>query len=281
MTKKITYKNNTKSTIWNEKDGVVYITFPKLTQAGVVHGMSTRLGGVSEDFLGAMNLSYSRGDIKEHVDENHRRFAKTLGYDETKLVFSDQVHLTNIYQVTEQDAGKGIIKTSDIKEIDGLMTNVSGIPMITFYADCVPLLFFDPVNKVIAMAHSGWKGTVARIGAKMLKAMEDAYGTKPENVIGAIAPSICQNCYEVSADVADAFLEAFGKEAYESFTIDKGNDKYQLDLQKACEYYLLEAGMKKDNLDVTDICTCCNPDVLFSHRASKGMRGNLGVVMVL
>ncbi len=279
--KMIQYKNNTKSTIWNESNGVEYITFPKLVKAGVTHGMSTRLGGVSEGYLGKMNLSYTRGDNREFVDENHRRFAQALGYDATKLVFSDQVHLTNIHEATHKDAGKGIVKASDIREIDGLMTNEKGLPLITFYADCVPILFYDPVHEVIAMAHSGWKGTVAKIGAKMLSRMHEAYGTMPEDVIGAIAPSICQDCYEVSEDVIDAFREAFGRETVKAFVIAKDNNKYQLDLQKACEHYLLEAGMKKENLDITDICTCCNPELLFSHRASKGMRGNLGVVMVL
>lgn len=281
MMNKITYINNNHSTIWNEDNGVCYITFPKLKAAGVVHGMSTRLGGVSKDYLGAMNLSYSRGDDKAHVDENHRIFAATLGYDESKLVFSDQVHLTRIHKVTGADCGKGITRESDIKEIDGLMTNEVGVPMITFYADCVPLLFYDPVCQVVAMAHSGWKGTVAKIGKVMLEAMAKEYGTKPEHVICAIGPSICQACYEVSEDVIVAFCESFGQDVAKDFYISKPNNKYQLDLHKACRYVLLEAGILPEHLDVTDICTCCNHEVLFSHRASNGMRGNLGVVMML
>ncbi len=281
MAQQIVYKNNAKSTIWNEKNGVGYITFPGLVKAGVLHGMSTRQGGVSEGYLGTMNLSYSRGDEKAHIDENHRRFAAALGYDEKRLVFSDQVHLTNIRRVTAADCGKGIIVPSDIRETDGLMTNEKNVPIITFYADCVPLLLYDPVHKVIAMAHSGWKGTVARIGKKLLEAMKDAYGTKPEAVIGAIAPSICQNCYEVSEDVAQAFLKEFGEKDFEQIAVSKGNGKYLLDLQRACYLVLTEAGMTENHIDVTDICTCCNPDLLFSHRASKGLRGNLAVVMML
>lgn len=278
---KLVYKNDTHSTIWNEKNGVGYITFPKLTRAGVLHGMSTRLGGVSEGYLGTMNLSYSRGDKREHVDENHKIFAKTLGYDEKRLVFSDQVHQTVFRRVTEADCGKGILTPSDIRETDGLMTNVKQVPMITFYADCVPLLFYDPVHEAIAMAHSGWKGTVARIGKKALEEMHHAYQTRPEDVIAAIAPSICQSCYEVSRDVAEAFRAEFGEEDYMQFAIAKGGGKYLLDLQKACYLVLTEAGVQPFNIDVTDLCTCCNPEVFFSHRASKGKRGNLGVVMML
>lgn len=279
--KKIIYKNNSHSTIWNEKDGVAYITFPKLKEAGVLHGMSTRLGGISEGYLGAMNLSYTRGDQREHVDENHRRFAKAVGYDEKRLVFSDQVHETRIKKVTEEDCGKGMIRESDIIGIDGLMTNVPEIPMITFYADCVPLMFYDPVHRVAAMAHSGWKGTVSRIGSVMLDAMQQEYGSDPKDVIVAIGPSICQNCYEVSKDVADAFLQEFGYKIYQEIVIDNKNGKYQLDLQRACLYVLLEKGMLRDHIDVTDLCTCCNPEYLFSHRASQGRRGNLGAVMML
>lgn len=281
MNRNIIYKNNTHSTIWNEREGVAFITFPKLAAAGVLHGMSTRLGGVSSGYLGEMNLSYTRGDDRQNVDANHRIFANVLGYDEKRLVFSDQVHLTRIRRVTAKDCGKGMMVPSDIKETDGLMTNETNVPMITFYADCVPLLFYDPVQKVIAMAHSGWKGTVARIGREMLKAMHEAYGTEATDVIGAIAPSICQNCYEVSADVAQAFFDEFGQEDYDKIVIDKGNGKFLLDLQKACYLVLTEAGMKPENIDVTDLCTCCNSEILFSHRASKGMRGNLGVVMML
>ncbi len=277
----IKYINNDKSTIINNEDGVEYITFSKLTKAGVKHGFSTRLGGVSKEHLGTMNLSFHRQDNEDDVRENHRRFARAIGYDETRLVFSDQVHLTNIKKVTEEDIGKGITVDTDIIEIDGLVTNVPNIPLITFYADCVPLFFYDTENKVIAMAHSGWKGTVAKTGRKMIEYMASEYGSKAENIICAVGPSICQDCYEVSEDVALEFENNFSKEQYNDFIINKGNGKYQLDLHKANRYILLDAGVLEENLDVTDICTCCNPEFLFSHRASNGMRGNLGAVMVL
>ena len=280
---KIRYINENHSTNIREKEGVTYITFPKLEQydKDMIHGFSTRLGGVSEGYLGSMNLSFTRGDDREHVLENHRRFARALGYDETKLVFSNQVHLTRFYKVTEEDCGKGITKESDITEIDGLVTDQPGIPLITFYADCVPLFFYDPVKQVIAMAHSGWRGTVERIGGKMIAYMGTEYGSQPQDIICAIGPSICQNCYEVSEDVALHFLEVFGDSYGDSLLYRKENGKYQLNLHKACEITLLDAGVKKEHLDVTDLCTCCNPEFLFSHRASNGQRGNLAGVMML
>lgn len=282
----IKYANQTKSTRLHEKEGVVYLTFPGLEQIGVIHGFSTRLGGVSKEHLSTMNLSFHRQDDPQAVMENHRRFAKAVGYDERKLVFSDQVHTTKIHKVTEEDCGKGIIKESDIIGIDGLVTNVPGIPLITFYADCVPLFFSDPVRKVVALAHSGWRGTVARIGACMLDYMKQEYGSDPADVHCAIGPSICQECYEISEDVAEEFRKEFTSEQCRDFlrpgkeTPEK-ETKYQLDLWKVNQYILLEAGIKKEHLETTDICTCCNPELLFSHRASQGKRGNLGAVIML
>lgn len=278
---KLIYANENHSTKMNQKNGVYYITFPKLEKASVCHAFSTRLGGVSKEHLSSMNLSFHRQDDDAAVMENHRRFANAIGYDETKLVFSDQVHLTRIHKVTSEDCGKGIIKESDILEIDGLVTNEPGIPLITFFADCVPLYFYDPVKKVVALAHSGWKGTVHRIGKVMLEYMMSEYGSRPEDIICAIGPSICQDCYEISEDVAFEFKKEFKKEQYDDFMIDHKNGKFHLDLWKVNQYILLEAGILPEHLDVTDLCTCCNKDVLFSHRASHGLRGNLAAVIML
>ena len=247
----------------------------------IVHGFSTRLGGVSKEHLSSLNLSFSRGDLRENVLENHKRLGEAIGYNHEKLVFSDQVHDVRIHQVMEDDMGKGIMKESDIKETDGLITNIPGIPLITFYADCVPLYFYDPVQKVVALAHSGWKGTVNKIGAVMVSKMKELYGSEPSDIICAIGPSICKSCYEVSADVADMFKEAFTHEEYEDIVEEKGNEKYLLDLHKACKYNFINAGINESNIAMPDYCTCCNSQMLFSHRASKGMRGNLAAVIML
>ncbi|MBR1866765.1 MAG: peptidoglycan editing factor PgeF [Lachnospiraceae bacterium] len=280
---KLNYINTSKVCMVNEQDGVSYVTFPKLAayDRELIHGFSTRLGGVSKEHLSSMNLSFHRGDEAAAMMENHRRFAKVLGYDEKKLVFSDQVHLTNFYKVTKADCGKGIIRESDIREVDGLVTDEPGVPIMTFYADCVPLFFYDPVKRVIAMAHSGWRGTVERIGAKMVRFMGQEYGCESRNIVCAIAPSICQSCYEVSADVAEHFLKVFGSSYGDSLLYAKQNEKYQLNLHKACQITLLEAGIPEEHLDVTDLCTCCNPEFFFSHRASQGKRGNLAGVMMM
>ena len=277
----IKYIRHGNSTNLHNKNGVIYITFDKLDRAGVVHGFSTRIGGVSKGYLGSMNLSFHRGDDPDAVMENHRRFADAVGYDYRKLVFSDQVHKTDIYKVTEKDAGKGIMRDTDIREIDGLMTNVPGIPLMTFYADCVPVFFYDPVKKVVAMNHSGWKGTVAKISRCMLSRLKEEYGTEASDLICAVGPSICKDCYEVSEDVAKQFMDAYTKAQVDEIVYDKGDGKYLLDLHRANYYNLVDSGVLPEKIDVTNICTCCNSDVLFSHRASHGLRGNLGAVIML
>ncbi|MCI5952199.1 MAG: peptidoglycan editing factor PgeF [Anaerostipes sp.] len=261
--------SNAQSTRLHEVEGVPFLTFPKLEEAGVTHGFSTRLGGVSEGIFASMNLSYNRGDEKASVDENYRRMGKAIGFTPDQLVFSNQVHDTKIKIVTKEDCGK--VMTG----MDGLMTDEKGICLVTSYADCVPLFFYDPVKGVVAVSHSGWKGTVNRMGKKTVEKMESVYGSKAEDIIAAIGPSICQKCYEISEDVAIQFADAFPEEWYDTFMVDKGNGKYQLDLWKVNEYILLDAGILREHLDITDLCTCCNPELLFSHRASKGKRGNL------
>lgn len=274
------YANKNHSTIINEKNGVVYLTFPKLAAAGVRHGFSTRIGGVSKGYLGTMNLSFTRGDREENVRENFRRIADAIGFREEQLVFSAQVHETKIRKVTAANRGEGITKET-APGIDGLATDEADVPLYTSYADCVPLLFYDPQKKVVAMAHSGWRGTAARIGAKMVHFMEKEYGSRAENIIAAVGPSICRKCYEVSEDVAQAFREAFRPEQFPLLFDEKGQGKYQLDLWEANRIILTEAGILPEHLDVTDLCTCCNHDKLFSHRASHGKRGNMGCFMCL
>lgn len=274
------YANENRSTIVNEKDGVVYLTFPKLVKAGVRHGFSTRMGGVSTGVLGTMNLSFTRGDLHENVRENFRRIADAIGFEADNLVFSAQIHETELRKVTKENCGEGILRETE-PGIDGLATNETEVPLYTSYADCVPLLFFDPEEKVIAMAHSGWRGTAARIGAKMVRFMEEEYGSRAENMIAAIGPSICRSCYEVSEDVAQAFRNAFLPAQFTQIFDEKGQGKYQLDLWEANRIILTEAGISPEHLDVTDLCTCCNSDKLFSHRASHGKRGNMGCFMCL
>lgn len=281
---KLERKADVKMQIKQNRNGEVeYLTFPLLEQTGIVrHLFSTRTGGVSKGIWTSMNLSYTRGDEKEAVDENYKRIAKILRCDVSDIVCSDQTHTTNVRVVNKMDAGKGILYPKDYTDVDGLITDVPGLVLATFYADCVPLFFVDTKHKVVGLSHSGWRGTVNRMGEITLKAMREAFGTDPKDVTAAIGPSICQSCYEVSEDVAGAFRKAFAKPGQEEeLLIDKGQGKYLLDLWRANRTVLEEAGVPTERIQVTDVCTCCNPDYLFSHRASHGRRGNLGAFLGL
>ena len=186
--------------------GAEYLSFPAIEETGVVrHLMSTRLGGVSEGDLWSMNVSFSRGDKTENVNENYRRIAAALGCTPEDFVFSDQTHTTNIRHVTEADKGKGLLRPRDYADVDGMITDEPGIVLSTFYADCVPLLFVDPIKRAVGLSHSGWEGTAGGMGRKTVEAMEKAFGSRPEDILVGIGPSICQDCYEVSEDVAEAF----------------------------------------------------------------------------
>ncbi|MCI8593021.1 MAG: peptidoglycan editing factor PgeF [Lachnospiraceae bacterium] len=265
-----------------EKGEVCWLTYPQIDACGLVrHGFTTRLGGVSEGIWSSMNLSFTRGDKAEHVQENYRRIADAVGFPVEKIVCSDQTHTTNVEAVTAGRCGEGVLRPRTWSDVDGMVTNVPGVVLATFYADCVPLYFVDPVHRAVGLSHSGWRGTVGQIGAVTLRKMHDEYGTDPADVLAAVGPSICQDCYEVSADVAEQFCGAYGREYWPRLFYEKPDGKYQLDLWEACRITLLDAGIRPEHLSMPNLCTCCNPELLFSHRASKGKRGNLAAFLML
>jgi len=264
----------------NETKGVTYLTFPALEGLpGILHGFSTRLGGVSRGIYSSMNLSFTRGDEKEAVRENFRRISGALGFLPEDIVASSQTHTANVRVMTEADKGNGVTRPGIYEDVDGMITNVPGVVLATFYADCVPLYFVDPVRKAVGLSHSGWRGTVGKIGAETVKKMGEVYGSRPENIYGAIGPSICQECYEVSEDVILEFQKVFEEKDWKNLYYRKENGKYQLDLWEANRRIMETAGLLPEHISLPGICTCCNPEFLFSHRASKGKRGNLGAFL--
>mgnify|MGYP004485698723 FL=1 len=260
--------------------GVTFLTYPAFEDMDwLVHGFSTRLGGVSQGIYSSMNLSFTRGDEESCVRENYRRISQAMGFDMNSIVTSDQTHTNNVRKITEKDRGKGIVVPRDYTDTDGMITNVRGLVLATFYADCVPLYFADPVHYAVGLSHSGWRGTVRKIGAVTIKKMTEEYGSDPKDIRAAIGPSICQECYEVSEDVIEEFKESFDRKHWEKLFYKKDNGKYQLNLWMANRSILVEAGIPEANISMPNICTCCNPEFLFSHRASHGKRGNLGAFL--
>ncbi len=267
-------------------NNVTYMTFNLLKENGVKHGFSTRLGGVSQGVYDSLNLGFNRGDSDENVHENYRRIAKALDMNYERMCLSKQTHTTNVIIVDEKDAGNGIIHPLPYDNVDGLITNVKDMPLVTFYADCVPLYFYDSVHEVIALSHSGWRGTVGKIGKLTIEKMKDAFGTDPKDVLCCIAPSICKDCYEVSSDVAEEFIKAFGQEKKNmilrpSVFNPNDPDKYMLDLWMACKLVFLEAGVPENHIEVTDYCTRCNPKLFYSHRIMGANRGSLAAFISL
>lgn len=274
-------KKNVENTTELKNNTMPLLYFPLLEKTQMVeHCFTTREGGVSEGIFESLNLSFTRGDDNEHVMENYRRLAHAMGATEDHFVCTDQTHTTNVLRVGKADCGIGVTRPKPYTDIDGLVTDEPGVVLSTFFADCVPLYFVDPVNRAIGLSHSGWRGTVNRMGKKTLEVMNCEFGTQADDVIAAVGPSICMQCYEISEDVAVEFMKAFDGYTDEILK-DKGCGKFLLDLWKCNQIILLEAGVKRQNIAVTDICTCCNPKLLFSHRASKGQRGNLGAFMYI
>lgn len=259
------------------KNGVTYYTITSFEETGLVrHGFSTREGGVSEGCYKSMNLRFHCDDTRENVLKNYRIMADTLGMDFDSLVLSHQVHEDIVRTVTERDKGNGITRENEFKSADALITDKKGIGLVTLYADCVPIFFMDKRLGVIALAHSGWKGTVKRIGLKTVEKMKADYGSRSEDILAAIGPSIQECHFEVGDDVAEIFIDEFGAD-----TAVKYGERYHVNMQRAITKQLLEAGIPKGNIDNCGICTYCESDLLFSHRKTNGKRGNLGAFIEL
>ncbi len=261
----------------NRKNGVSYYTISSFEDTGLVrHGFSTREGGVSKGDYGTMNFRFHCPDTKENVLENFRIMAETLDMDYKNIVLSKQVHEDVIHTVTEADRGNGITRDNAFTSVDALITDKRNIPIVTLYADCVPVFFLDKRLHVIALAHSGWRGTVKRIAMKTAEKMKNDYNSRPEDILAAIGPSIQECHFEVSDEVAEIFIKEFGAD-----TAVRYGAKYHVNMQRAIKKQLSEAGIPAENIDDSGICTYCNSDFLFSHRKTNGKRGNMGAFMEL
>ncbi len=260
---------------FHRSDDVLWLSFPSFDrESWLMNAFSTRFGGVSTGHLASMNLSFAQEpDCREHVMENFRRIAAACSFRAEDIVCSDQTHTTNVERVGKADRGRGITREKDRTDIDGMITDEPGVVLATFYADCVPLYFADPVRHAIGLSHSGWRGTANRMALVTIEAMRREFGSDPRDMIAAIGPCICQDCYEVDYEVAKQFPSAYVR--------PEDNGKYMLDLAGANKGIMVEAGIPAGRISLSGLCTACNPDLLFSHRATKGRRGNLGAFLMI
>ena len=261
-----------------DKNGLVYIQFPKFQKIDFIrHTFSTRHGGVSTGDAASMNLSFNKDSCPENVIKNFEILCGAVGIDTANLVLSHQTHTNNVIVVDGSYRGTGITKPS-FSDVDGMITAEKNVALVTQYADCTPLVFCDPIKKVIATSHAGWRGTVKLIGKVTVEKMVSEFGCDPKDIIAGIGPNIGKCCYEVDDPVINEFKKLENLEL-ERFIFPKDNGKYMLDLAEANRQILTLAGIKNENIDVSDICTCCNAKDLHSHRATGGKRGNLPLII--
>ena len=264
----------------NIKDALAYLTFDRFDDIPFVRqAFSTRRGGVSSGEVNSMNMSLNRGDSEENVTKNYRRLCSAIGIEFSDLVASAQDHNTFVRRVTAKDKGIGIYRPRDLESVDGLITNEKNVGLVTYFADCTPLMFIDVKNKAIGAAHAGWRGTVGKIGEKTVLKMTEEFGSKPENILVSIGPAINKCCYEVDEPVAEKFRELGFEEG--KILFEKGGGKYMLDLIETNRQILLSSGIHEENIIVSDVCTRCNHDIIWSHRATGGRRGGMCAVIEL
>lgn len=254
-------------------NGVRWAFFPALQRSGLIHGISTRIGGGSTGDLATLNLGVKVNDLEKNLQINRQRFCEAVGVNVQRLVSSGQVHETHVAVVDDSHAGQRIAET------DALVTNTRGLPLLLFFADCVPLLIYDPVHQVIGLSHAGWKGTVKSIGPKTLECMRQNFATDPADCLVGIAPSIGPEDYEVDEPVMSEIRKFWSNEQQFSRPTTPGH--WLLDLWKWNQLQFISMGVASSNIHIAGISTARQPELFFSHRASEGKAGRFGVVMSL
>ncbi|WP_419872888.1 peptidoglycan editing factor PgeF [Candidatus Pristimantibacillus sp. PTI5] len=244
-------------------------------------GFTGRNGGVSAAPWASLNMGLHVGDLEAAVVDNRRRLADAIGWDFEAWTCAEQVHGNLVRQVTSADRGRGKETLDDVlKDCDAIMTDVPGVLLASFYADCVPLYFYDPEHNAVALAHAGWKGTVQQIAVKTVQAMVSAYGSDPKAMMAAIGPSICSCCYEVDGPVINQVQELLSElgvagEAADKMLKQADNGKANLDLKEINRQIMIKAGILPIRIELTQWCTGCRRDLFFSHRKEGGLTGRM------
>lgn len=254
----------------NQQD-LLWLASPLLERCSAIsHGFSTRTGGVSRPPFDTLNLGVGRGDDPADVLENYRRFCAVIGTEPERAVLSKQVHKADVRIVTEDDAGKGLARPRDYTA-DALITDAVNLPLVVFSADCGILLLYDPAHHAAGAVHAGWRGCAAGIVQQTVRAMTDAFGTVPGQLLAAVGPCIGPCCFETDDDVPDAMRLALGGDA-DAYVEQRGT-KWHVDLAGLNRQWLLQAGVTPPHIDRCGLCTACRPDLFWSHRKMGNARG--------
>lgn len=251
--------------------------FPSLSAlSGLVHGVSTRQGGVSEGPFASLNLGWTVGDERAAVEANYRRLAEALALPRQHLTTTWQVHGNRVVRAHLEDRG------TMLGQADGIITDVPNLPLTQRYADCTPVLVYDPKRQAVGLAHAGWRSTAGGVSVALVRAMIDSFGSDPGDLVAVIGPAIGPCCYEVGPEVEEAVVRAW--QVGPSWLSRKGsagpsNGRALLDLWEANRWQLAWAGV--GSVEVAGICTRCRKDLYFSHRGDHGRTGRFAVVAML
>ncbi len=251
-------------------NGVVYFRSEEITTP---HGFSTRIGGVSkEPHLAEMNMGRNLGDDPEAVEENYRRIGAAIGFDPKSIVYTNQIHSATVLTVGKNDIGK-------IFDCDGFVTSEPGVTLAVRTADCVPILLYDPQAGVIGAVHAGWRGTAGKIQQEAVKKMTEL-SAEAQNIKAAIGACIHKCCYTVGEDFQNTLYDLLGSGLTDRYVTKEG-EVLRADLAELNRELLILQGVRPENISVSPDCTCCMPDLYFSHRASKGKRGVMSAFISL
>lgn len=255
-----------------KKNCLTFYQFKRFNDYGIKHGFFTRLGGVSPEPFGSLNMATTVGDTNENVLENLRRMFDVFGLDLATRYDGWQVHsATTICTDVPRNIRTRTIRT------DGLITDKPEVTLVMRFGDCVPVIVYDPVQEVSAIYHAGWQGTVAQIGRNVIRNMTEIYGCDPKNIIAGIGPSIGPDHFVVKQDVQEKFVKTFPEEADRIISVENG--LIHIDLWRANQITLEKAGVNQ--IEVGEICTVCNKHEWFSHRGDHGRTGRFGVLITL
>ena len=270
---------------WRQREGIDYLVIEAFERSGIVqHGFSTRKGGVSQGPYESLNIGLHVGDDSDRVRINRQRLATALAVSSERMVVPAQVHGNQVKVVTGRHAGAGVQDLSSaLPGVDALVTQETDLALCTVYADCVPVYILDPVHQAIGLAHAGWKGTTAQIGAQTLQQISASFGTKARDCLIGIGPSVGPCCYEVDRSVWRQFTAAFSlKDRARISQVGTISNRFYLNLWEANRLTLMAGGVLAANIWIAGICTRCHQDWFYSYRAAEGQEtGRMAAVLAL
>ena len=260
-------------------NGAQLLKFDILGRYGIKHAFSTRVGGVSSEPFSSLNIGASCGDSSACVERNRRVLCAAIGSDYSKMTVCNQVHGAKVHVVYSGNCGNVADSSVEVCAADAMITNTAGVVLQCAFADCVPILMYEPNVRAIAVAHAGWRGTVAGVATAAAKAMCEQYAANMRNILVAIGPAIGSCCFEVDAPVAQHFYDGYGVDS--RVIVNKGNGKYNIDLERANKLLVLQSGINSINIACAHVCTSCNTDKFYSYRKECGKTGRHAAIIAL